>query len=43
VKVNLAAIPESMAEAELFGSVRGAFTDSKRDRAGQSAPTGNAA
>jgi two-component system, NtrC family, response regulator AtoC len=34
VKVNLAAIPESMVEAELFGSVRGAFTDSKRDRAG---------
>jgi DNA-binding NtrC family response regulator len=34
VKVNLAAIPESMAEAELFGSVRGAFTDSKRDRSG---------
>lgn len=34
VKVNLAAIPESMVESELFGSVRGAFTDSKRDRAG---------
>lgn len=34
VKVNLAAIPESMVEAELFGSVRGAFTDAKRDRAG---------
>ena len=34
VRVNLAAIPESMIEAELFGSVRGAFTDSKRDRAG---------
>jgi DNA-binding NtrC family response regulator len=34
VKVNLAAIPESMVEAELFGSVRGAFTDSKRDRTG---------
>jgi two-component system response regulator HydG len=34
VRVNLAAIPESMVEAELFGSVRGAFTDSKRDRAG---------
>ncbi len=34
VKVNLAAIPESMIEAELFGSVRGAFTDAKKDRAG---------
>jgi DNA-binding NtrC family response regulator len=34
VRVNLAAISESMIEAELFGSVRGAFTDSKRDRAG---------
>lgn len=34
VRVNLAAIPEPMVEAELFGSVRGAFTDSKRDRAG---------
>ena len=34
VRVNLAALPESMVEAELFGSVRGAFTDSKRNRAG---------
>lgn len=34
VKVNVAAIPDSMVEAELFGSVRGAFTDSKKDRAG---------
>ena len=34
VRVNLAAIPESMVEAELFGSVRGAFTDAKKDRAG---------
>jgi DNA-binding NtrC family response regulator len=34
VRVNVAAIPDTMVEAELFGSVRGAFTDSKRDRAG---------
>jgi DNA-binding NtrC family response regulator len=34
LRVNLAAIPESMVEAELFGSVRGAFTDSRRDRMG---------
>jgi len=34
VRVNLAAIPDTMVEAELFGSVRGAFTDAKRDRAG---------
>ena len=34
VRVNLAAIADSMIEAELFGSVRGAFTDSKKDRAG---------
>lgn len=34
IRVNLAAIAESMVEAELFGSVRGAFTDARRDRAG---------
>jgi DNA-binding NtrC family response regulator len=34
VRVNLAAIPDTMIEAELFGSVRGAFTDSQRDRNG---------
>jgi transcriptional regulator with PAS, ATPase and Fis domain len=34
VRVNLAALPAAMVEAELFGSVEGAFTDSRRDRAG---------
>jgi transcriptional regulator with PAS, ATPase and Fis domain len=34
VRLNVAAIPESMIEAELFGSTRGAFTDSKQSRVG---------
>jgi two-component system response regulator AtoC len=34
VRINVAAIPDSMIEAELFGSVRGSFTDAKRDREG---------
>lgn len=34
VKLNVAAISASMLEAELFGSVRGAFTDARRDREG---------
>ncbi len=34
VRVNVAAIPQSIIEAELFGSARGAFTDSKQSRMG---------
>jgi two-component system nitrogen regulation response regulator GlnG len=34
VPVNMAAIPSSMAEAELFGYVRGAFTGASQARAG---------
>ena len=34
VRINLAAIPDAMVEAELFGSTRGAFTGAQKDRAG---------
>jgi DNA-binding NtrC family response regulator len=34
VRVNLAALPPTMVEAELFGSVRGAFTGAQQDRIG---------
>src|SRR5438093_1433225 len=34
ISVNMGGLPEGVFESELFGHVRGAFTDAKSDRAG---------
>lgn len=35
IKVDLGAIPETLFDSELFGHVKGAFTDAKQDRPGR--------
>ena len=35
VKVNLGGVPTSLFESEMFGHVKGAFTDARQDRAGR--------
>jgi DNA-binding NtrC family response regulator len=35
ISVNMGAVPESIFESEMFGHVRGAFTDAKSDRVGR--------
>jgi len=35
IKVNCGAIPDTLLESELFGYVRGAFTDAKKDKPGR--------
>lgn len=41
IAINCSALPESLLESELFGYVRGAFTDAKKDKPGRFALAGS--